>query len=78
VIFVLFIAGFVVSFAKAARRRVEGIRVARQKILTREATFSEFSEIFSWLEADALILNVLEKEPLKPHDEENRAQLTNP
>jgi hypothetical protein len=47
--------------------------VARQKILTREATFSEFSQIFSSLEADVSILNALEKVPLKPRHEENQA-----
>jgi len=77
IVFLLLIVGFVVSFVEAVWRRVEGIRVARQKILTREATFNEFSEIFSSLPADASILNVLEKAPLKPSDDETQAQLTN-
>jgi hypothetical protein len=45
---------------------VRGLAVARQKIRTREATFSEFQQVFSSLEADRMILGVLEKEPLQP------------
>jgi hypothetical protein len=66
-------AGFVISFARAVWRRVQGIRVAQQKILTREATFCEFAEIFSCVAADAAILEVLEKVPLKPRHEQGQA-----
>jgi hypothetical protein len=45
---------------------MRGLAVARQKIRTREATFSEFQQVFSSLDADIEILFVLEKEPLEP------------
>ena len=65
-VFALLAGVFAVGFARVLARRVRALAVARQKIRTREATFSEFSEVFSLLPADAAILEVLEKAPLDP------------
>lgn len=64
--FILFAAAFALAFAFVLTARMRGLAVARQKIRTREATFSEFQQVFSSLEADRMILGVLEKEPLQP------------
>ena len=63
--FVLFAVVFAVSFASVLARRIRGLAVARQKILTRDATYSEFQQVFSLLDDDCEILQVLEKEPLE-------------
>jgi hypothetical protein len=67
--FILLALTFVVGFTTALWRRRRGIAVARQKILTRTATFAELSKVFSLLPEDAPILNVLEREPLEPRHE---------
>jgi len=56
---------FAVGFARLLARRVRALAVARQKIRTRDATYDEFSEVFSLCQADAEILEVLEKAPLE-------------
>ncbi|MES2921052.1 MAG: hypothetical protein V4819_05880 [Verrucomicrobiota bacterium] len=71
VTFTLLAVGFAVAFTKAIFRRRRGIAVARQKILTRKATYSEFSEIFSLLGEDKSVLDTLEREPLKSRHEGN-------
>jgi hypothetical protein len=72
-ILILLAAVFAIGFAQAFVRRARGLAVARQKIRTREATYSEFSAVFSLLEADATILEVLEKAPLEPgHNDRTR------
>lgn len=63
--FVLFAVVFAVSFASVFARRIRGLAVARQKILPRDATYSEFQQVFSLLDADCEILQVLEKETLE-------------
>jgi hypothetical protein len=57
---VMFAAAFIVAFCQ----RLRGLAVARQKILTRDATFEEFSRVFSLLDADKTILSALERAPL--------------
>jgi hypothetical protein len=64
--FAVFAAAFAIGFALVLADRIRGLAVARQKIRTREATFSEFQQVFSSLDADRKILSVLEKEPLEP------------
>ena len=67
--FILLAVVFAAAFAQMLYRRIRGLAVASQKIRTREATFAEFSAIFSLLKAEAPILNVLERTPLEPrHD----------
>ena len=56
---------FAVGFAGAFLRRLRGIAVARQKIRTREATYSEFAMVFSFVKADKAILGMLERTPLE-------------
>ena len=68
--FALLAVTFAAAFTIALLRRIRGLAVARQKIRTREATYSEFSTVFSPLPADAAILEVLEKAPLAPRHEE--------
>jgi len=68
--FGLLALAFALGFTRAIALRVRGLAVARQKILTREATYSEFSTVFSSLKADKDILQVLEKAPLEPRPEE--------
>jgi hypothetical protein len=63
--FAVFAAAFAIGFALVLADRIRGLAVARQKIRTREATFSEFQQVFSFFEADMEILDVLEKEPLE-------------
>ena len=64
--FILFAGVFAIAFAFVLARRIRGLAVARQKIRTREATYSEFQQFFSLLDADLEILLSLEKEPLRP------------
>jgi hypothetical protein len=45
--FVLFAVVFAVSFASVLASRIRGLAVARQKILTRDATYSEFQQVSS-------------------------------
>jgi hypothetical protein len=63
--FALFAAAFAIGFGLVLADRIRGLAVARQKIRTREATFSEFQQIFSFFDADLKILDALEKEPLQ-------------
>ena len=64
--FILFAAVFAIAFGFVLADRIRGLAVARQKIRTREATFSEFQQVFSFFDADRQILRVLEKAPLEP------------
>jgi hypothetical protein len=68
--FILFAAVFAIAFAFVLARRIRGLAVTRQKIRTRDATFAEFQQVFSFLDADLEILNALEKEPLEPRHRE--------
>jgi hypothetical protein len=68
--FALLAVTFAAAFTQAFSRRIRGLAVARQKIRTREATYAEFSTVFSLLDADAAILEVLEKAPLEPRYKE--------
>jgi hypothetical protein len=68
-IFTVVAAVFAVGFAGAFLRRQRGLAVARQKIRTRAATFTEFSSVFSLLAPDRAILLALERAPLEPRHE---------
>jgi hypothetical protein len=63
---IIFAFAFIVVFY----HRVRGLAVARQKILTRDATLEEFSRVFSLLDADRAILSALERAPLEPRHKE--------
>jgi hypothetical protein len=67
-------AVFAVGFAGAFLRRLRGLAIARQKIRTREATYSEFAMVFSFVSADEAILRVLERAPLEPSYEKKEAR----
>jgi hypothetical protein len=69
--FALFAAAFAIGFGLVLADRIRGLAVARQKIRTREATFSEFQQIFSLFDTDLEILDALEKEPLEPRHRES-------
>jgi hypothetical protein len=75
--FVLGAVMFAASFVVGLGQRRRGLAIARQKILTREATFDEFSRIFSLLDADHAILGALERTPLEP-GHSKREPLANP
>jgi hypothetical protein len=64
--FALFAAAFAIGFGLVVATRIRGLAVARQKIRTRDATFAEFQQVFSFFDPDREILSALEKEPLEP------------
>jgi hypothetical protein len=72
--FALFAAAFAIGFGLVLATRIRGLAVARQKIRTRDATFAEFQQVFSFFDSDLEILDALEKEPLEPrHRDSDRA-----
>ncbi len=70
-------AVFAYSYLKTVRERLVAVRVARQKILTREFTYELLSEGLNNLEADREILRCLEKKPL-PLPQYDPPQATQP
>lgn len=60
---------FAVAFVIGVVGRIRGLRVARQKIAERTATFAELAKVFAYTQRDSAILQVLSREPLKPRHE---------
>lgn len=58
--------GFMVVFARGVTNKWRGIRIARQKIKTQDATYDELSAIFRDSDDDTAMLKALEREPLRP------------
>lgn len=72
--FALFAGAFAIGFGLVVASRIRGLAVARQKIRTRDATFAEFQQVFSFFDSDLDILDALEKEPLEPtHRDSDRS-----
>lgn len=68
--FAFFALVFVVACGRAVAKRARGIRIARQKIKTRDATFDELATVFGDSDGDRRILELLEREPLRPRHEQ--------